>query len=132
MVERNQVLIAIRSRNKFDDSVDLGFLYPYPYENVNWYNFPQVWQNIPGGTIDLKSPAVGVALPEKAAGTGECPIGFCPTGATCTQYADQWQCGCGQNTCSGSKCFSSSLRCRQVQFLVLDDFMVCERKRTEN
>ncbi|CAF5196756.1 unnamed protein product, partial [Rotaria sp. Silwood1] len=37
-------------------------------------------------------------------GTGtasDCPVGFCPRGATCSQLSGQWQCGCGTNGCVG-------------------------------
>ncbi|CAF3918294.1 unnamed protein product, partial [Rotaria sp. Silwood1] len=82
-----------------------GFYYPYPYQNVNWYNFPYLWPAVAGGLLDPTAPLAGVGAQLTGLGTSGCPTGFCPTGASCSQLAGQWQCGCGVNSCVGSKRF---------------------------
>ncbi|CAF5032535.1 unnamed protein product, partial [Rotaria sp. Silwood1] len=73
-----------------------GFYYPYPYQNVNWYNFPYLWPAVAGGLLDPTAPLAGVGAQITGLGTGGCPTNFCPTGASCSQLAGQWQCGCGE------------------------------------
>jgi len=77
-----------------------AFYYPYPYQNVNWYNFPYLWPAVAGGLLDPTAPLAGVGAQLTGLGTG-CPTGFCPSGATCSQYSGGWQCGCGLNGCAG-------------------------------
>lgn len=79
-----------------------GFYYPYSYQNINWYNFPYLWPAVAGGLLDPTAPLAGV-------GTG-CPTGFCPSGASCSQYLGQWQCGCGVGGCNGSEFYLNLAR----------------------
>lgn len=79
-----------------------GFYYPYSYQNVNWYNFPYLWPAVAGGLLDPTAPLAGVGAQLTGLGTG-CPTGFCPSGASCSQYLGQWQCGCGASGCVGSE-----------------------------
>lgn len=79
-----------------------GFYYPYPYANVNWYNFPYLWPAVAGGLLDPTAPLAGLGAHLTGLGTG-CPTGFCPNGASCSQHAGQWQCGCAQNACVGGE-----------------------------
>ncbi|CAF5195857.1 unnamed protein product, partial [Rotaria sp. Silwood1] len=38
----------------------LGYYYPYPYQNVNWYNFPYVLSSVAGsGQFDSTAPFAG-------------------------------------------------------------------------
>jgi hypothetical protein len=83
--------------------LSLGFYYPYPYQNLNWYNFPYLWPAVAGGLLDPTAPFAGIGAQLIGLGTGGCPTGLCPTGATCSQLSGQWQCGCGLNGCVGSK-----------------------------
>ncbi len=83
-------------------TIYLGFYYPYPYQNVNWYNFPYLWPAVAGGLLDPTAPLAGVGAQLTGLGTG-CPTGYCPSGASCTQHAGQWQCGCGASGCAGSR-----------------------------
>jgi hypothetical protein len=84
-------------------SLSLGYYYPYPYANVNWYNFPYLWPAVAGGLLNPTAPLAGVGAQLTGLGTG-CPSGYCPSGASCSQNAGQWQCGCGGgNACAGSK-----------------------------
>ncbi|CAF4866748.1 unnamed protein product, partial [Rotaria sp. Silwood2] len=40
-----------------------GYYYPYPYQNVNWYNFPFVWSSVAtGGQFDSRVPLAGVGV----------------------------------------------------------------------
>ncbi|CAF3379508.1 unnamed protein product [Rotaria socialis] len=80
-----------------------GFYYPYPYQNVNWYNFPYLWPAVARGLLDPTAPLAGLGAQLTGLGTGGCPTGLCPSGASCSQLAGQWQCGCGLNSCNGSK-----------------------------
>ena len=82
-----------------------GFYYPYPYQNVNWYNFPYLWPAVAGGLLDPTAPLAGLGAQLTGLGTGGCPTGYCPGGATCSQYAGQYQCGCGLGGCAGRKSF---------------------------
>ena len=95
----------------------LEYHYPYPYNNVNWYNFQHVWPEVAGaGAIpETKSPIAPViqAQPSIPADVNVCPKSFCPVGASCTQRSGQWQCACGQNGCSGSK---------EQEYLILPDW----------
>jgi len=70
-----------------------SYYYPYSYQNLNWYNFPYLWPAVAGGLLNPIAPLAGIG----------CPTGFCPSGASCSQYSGQWQCGCGLNGCGGSK-----------------------------
>ncbi|CAF1109537.1 unnamed protein product [Adineta steineri] len=77
-----------------------GYYYPYPYQNVNWYNFPYLWPAVAGGLLAPTAPLAGVGAQYTGLGTG-CPTGFCPNGASCSQYAGNWQCGCSLGGCAG-------------------------------
>jgi hypothetical protein len=79
-----------------------NFYYPFGYQNLNWYNFPYLWPAVAGGLLGPTAPFAGVGAQIAGLGTG-CPLGFCPSGASCSQYSGQWQCGCGLNGCTGSK-----------------------------
>jgi len=66
-----------------------GFYYPYPYQNVNWYNWPYLWPAVATGAVAPTQPG------------GGCPTGLCPAGASCLQNAGQWQCQCGAGQIGG-------------------------------
>ena len=91
-------LVMIGSRFDFK-----GFYYPYPYHNVNWYNFPYLWPAVAGGLLDPTAPFAAFGAHLTGLGTGGCPTGFCPSGASCSQHAGQWQCGCAVGGCVGGK-----------------------------
>ncbi|CAF4355177.1 unnamed protein product, partial [Rotaria sordida] len=77
-----------------------GYYYPYPYQNVNWFNFPYVWSSAASGQFDPTVPLAGVGAQSTGSSTNnECPVGFCPRGGTCSQLSGQWQCACGANGC---------------------------------
>jgi hypothetical protein len=72
---------------------------------LNWYNFPFLWPGVAGGQLDPTAPLAGVGAQLTGLGTtAGCPAGLCPNGATCSQDAGQWQCGCSINGCPGSRC----------------------------
>ncbi|CAF3947809.1 unnamed protein product [Rotaria sp. Silwood2] len=62
-----------------------GFYYPYPYQNVNWYNFPYLWSAVAGDLLDSRAPLASVDAQIAGLDTGGCPKGFCPTDASCSQ-----------------------------------------------
>ncbi len=83
---------------------------------MNWYNFPYLWPAVAGGLLDPTAPFAGLGAQLTGLGTG-CPAGFCPNGATCSQYSGQWQCGCGAGGCAGSKLFIYLLvNCKLLNF----------------
>ena len=84
---------------------------------MNWYNFPYLWQGVFGGNLDATAPLAGVGAQLTGLGTSGCPVGLCPNGASCTQEAGQWQCGCGLNGCPGS--MSSIDRFNRSTILIL-------------
>ncbi|CAF0883415.1 unnamed protein product [Adineta ricciae] len=79
-----------------------GYYYPYPYQNINWYNFASLWPNVAAGQANVAVPSTGAVVEAAGLGTSAgCPVGFCPKGATCSQLSGQWQCGCSTNDCIG-------------------------------
>lgn len=76
--------------------------HPTQYQPQNWLNPSHPWGS---GAVDPHEPKpIQVIHAEPAIPlAGECPVGFCPLGATCSQNSGQWQCGCGQNACAGGK-----------------------------
>lgn len=67
---------------------------------MNWYNFPFLWPAFAGGLLDPTAPLAGIGAQATGLGTG-CPVGYCPSGASCSQHAGQWQCGCSVGRCVG-------------------------------
>ncbi|CAF1556360.1 unnamed protein product [Rotaria sp. Silwood1] len=67
----NETLLAQDKQQQQPIRADPRSLYyPYPYQTVNWYNFPYLWLAFAGGLFDPTVPFTDVGTQRTGLGTG--------------------------------------------------------------